>query len=141
MDYLCGYQPGETRYHLGFHLVEEHNPEIDWQTKRVKMSRCPEKCQTCRAEVRKETQAQRVQTRAAAKRLLECRQGPHPVLVEEVEDEEFSESEVEDESSSDAGDDADPVAPEDEFEEGDRLFYISLPTEAEFIRATQTVSQ
>ena len=26
------------------------------------------------------------------------------------------------------------------FEEGDRLFYVKMPTEAEFIRATQTTS-
>ena len=39
---------------LGFTWLEEHNPEIDWQTRKVKMSRCPEKCQTCHQEVNAE---------------------------------------------------------------------------------------
>ncbi|KIJ35325.1 hypothetical protein M422DRAFT_262498 [Sphaerobolus stellatus SS14] len=60
--------------------------------------------------------AQRVQTRAAVKRLLECHWGLHPAMVEEVEDEEDLESKVKDKSSSEANDDTDPVALEDDFE-------------------------
>jgi hypothetical protein len=39
---------------LGFTWLEEHNPEIDWQTRQVKMSRCPTKCHACQAKVREE---------------------------------------------------------------------------------------
>jgi Retroviral aspartyl protease len=36
---------------LGFTWLQEHNPEINWQTRKVLMSRCPDKCHTCRSEV------------------------------------------------------------------------------------------
>src|SRR3979490_863971 len=39
---------------LGFTWLEEHNPEIDWQTRQVKMSQCPTKCHAVRPEVREE---------------------------------------------------------------------------------------
>jgi hypothetical protein len=123
---------------LGFTWLEEHNPEINWQTKEVKMSRCPDKCLTCRAEIRKEASVRRHKRKVEVRRLLKCRAGPHPTIVEDAEEED--ESEVKDDSLSDTDDEENPVAPEDRFEEGDRLFYINLPSEAEFIRATQTVS-
>ena len=39
---------------LDFTWLEEHNPEIDWQIRKVQMSRCLEKCQTCHKEVNSE---------------------------------------------------------------------------------------
>ena len=36
---------------LGFTWLREHNPEINWQTREVAMSRCPAKCHTCQSEV------------------------------------------------------------------------------------------
>ena len=62
--------------------------------------------------------------------------GPFPGLDPEGE----SEEEV-DLSDSDEPD-ADTTSSEDDlvFEEGDRLFYVKMPTEAEFIWATQTTS-
>ena len=36
---------------LGFDWLAKHNPEINWQTKEVKMSRCPEGCRTCQDEI------------------------------------------------------------------------------------------
>ncbi|KIJ23185.1 hypothetical protein M422DRAFT_121892, partial [Sphaerobolus stellatus SS14] len=65
-----------------FTWLEEHNPKIDWQTKEVKMSCCPNKCLTCRTEIHKE--ASKVEVR----RLLKCRVGPHPTMVEEAEEED-----------------------------------------------------
>jgi hypothetical protein len=35
---------------LGYNWMQNHNPEINWQTKDVKMSRCPLQCSTCRVE-------------------------------------------------------------------------------------------
>ena len=39
---------------LGFTWLQEHNPEIDWQTRKVVMSWCPDKCHTCRTDVWKQ---------------------------------------------------------------------------------------
>jgi predicted aspartyl protease len=38
---------------LGYNWLRNHNPEINWQTKDVKMSRCPLQCSTCRVEDRR----------------------------------------------------------------------------------------
>jgi hypothetical protein len=35
---------------LGYNWLRNHNLEINWQTKDVKMSRCPLQCSTCRVE-------------------------------------------------------------------------------------------
>ena len=43
---------GKQNMILGFTWLREHNPEIDWQTKEVRMSRCPPQCSTCRAEAK-----------------------------------------------------------------------------------------
>ena len=39
---------------LGYTWLKEHNPEIDWETNKVKMSCCPSRCDTCRSEVKAE---------------------------------------------------------------------------------------
>ncbi|KIJ31329.1 hypothetical protein M422DRAFT_131708, partial [Sphaerobolus stellatus SS14] len=105
---------------LGFTWLEEHNPKSDWQTK-------------------EEASARRHKKKVEVCCLLKCRSGPHPALVEEADDDD-DESDVKDDSPSATDDEANPVAPEDRFKEGDWLFYINLLTEEEFIRATQTVS-
>jgi hypothetical protein len=33
---------------LGYSWLREHNPEVNWSTGEVKMSRCPGRCSTCR---------------------------------------------------------------------------------------------
>ncbi|KIJ37150.1 hypothetical protein M422DRAFT_178428, partial [Sphaerobolus stellatus SS14] len=80
---------------LGFTWLKEHNPEINWQTKEVKMSRCPDKwaspdnkCLTCRTEIRKEASAWRHKKKDEVCRLLKCRSGPHPAFVEEADDDD-----------------------------------------------------
>ena len=42
---------------LSFTWLVEHNPEIDWQTRKVTLSRCPDKCHTCRKEIWEEQMA------------------------------------------------------------------------------------
>jgi hypothetical protein len=39
---------------LGYNWLRNHNLEINWQTKDVKMSRCPLQCSTCRVEDKRE---------------------------------------------------------------------------------------
>jgi predicted aspartyl protease len=41
---------GKQSLILGYNWLRNHNPEINWQTKDVKMSRCPLQCSTCRVE-------------------------------------------------------------------------------------------
>jgi hypothetical protein len=41
---------GKQSLILGYNWLRNHNPEINWQMKGVKMSRCPVQCSTCRVE-------------------------------------------------------------------------------------------
>jgi hypothetical protein len=41
---------GKQSLILGYNWLHNHNPEINWQTKDVKMSCCPLQCSTCRVE-------------------------------------------------------------------------------------------
>jgi predicted aspartyl protease len=45
---------GKQSLILGYNWLRNHNPEINWQTKDVKMSRCPLQCSTCRVEDRRD---------------------------------------------------------------------------------------
>src|SRR3981189_2828398 len=75
---------GKQSMILGFTWLREPNPEIDWQTKEVRMSRCPPQCSTCRAEAKVKRQAER----AATAQIHACRAGSFPVLIEEIVDED-----------------------------------------------------
>ena len=75
---------GKQSMILGFTWLREHNPEIDWQTKEVRMSRCPPQCSTCHAEAKVKRQAER----AATAQIHACRTGSFPVLIEEIVDED-----------------------------------------------------
>jgi hypothetical protein len=45
---------GKQSLILGYNWLCNHNPEINWQTKDVKMSRCPLQYLTCRVEDKRE---------------------------------------------------------------------------------------
>ena len=130
---------------LGFSWLEKHNPEVNWQTRTVQMSRCPESCRTCRATLR----AERQDKKQTAEHIQACRSGPFPVLVEDCEEEE-DEGDDPSASSSDSapfgtGDDmptfSDDVEP-DNYEPGDRIFATWLHPEPTptHVRATTSVS-
>jgi hypothetical protein len=122
-------QLGKQNLILGFTWLREHNPEVDWQTKEVRMSRCPSRCNTCRLDAKRVRREERV----AAAQTLACRAGAFPVLVEEVEDEEEPPGLLEDEEE----DDGDYT----EIEDGDGIFVATVYPDGACIRATSTVSQ
>jgi hypothetical protein len=140
---------------LGFPWLREHNPEVNWRTGEIKMSRCSQHCRTCFL-----TEKQRKRgIKRKEEKLRVCRAGPMPEAdvemretivqafeewVEETEEEEIEKilgmtTRLEDEGENE----------EEKIEEGDRIFYIALPptdpgpirTEhQEHIRAHATIS-
>ena len=72
---------------LGLTWLREHNPEVDWKTGEINMSRCPQHCRTCFLE---EKQKKKVDKRKGAK-LEMCREGSMPQLIKEDEDEDEEE--------------------------------------------------
>jgi hypothetical protein len=53
---------GKQRMILGYNWLHNHNPEINWQTKDVKMSQCPQQCSTCRVEDKRKAKMQKSTT-------------------------------------------------------------------------------
>jgi len=124
---------GKEKMILGLPWLRAHNPEVNWVTGEVKMSRCPEKCSLCREEVCEE----RKEARKEAQRIRACRMGPFPkTTVEEVDDE-----------GDDLAGEEEEEAPEEEQEEketvedGDRIFMTAIKPEEQHIRATGNFSQ
>ena len=73
---VCGL--GKQKLILGHSWLWKHNPEIDWVTQEVKMSRCPPRsCPGCRDEVCQEHAAQK----AESQRNDICTAGPSLRLV------------------------------------------------------------
>jgi hypothetical protein len=131
---------GKQKLILGYSWLRKHNPEIDWETRDVKMTRCPASCATCRDEVRKE----RREARVVARILRSVRAGPFPsICVVDTDDREGEDHEDDDDpdlpglipdSEDDSDDEDNPI------EDGDRIFYTRFGP-SEDIRATSTVSQ
>jgi hypothetical protein len=48
---------------LGYNWLREHNLEVDWITKEVKMSCCPGRCSTCRMEIKQERHLHQMEAR------------------------------------------------------------------------------
>jgi hypothetical protein len=53
---------GKQSLILGYNWLQNHNTEINWQTKDVKMSCCPIQCSTCRVEDKREAKMQKLMT-------------------------------------------------------------------------------
>src|SRR3981189_546174 len=132
---------GKQSMILGFTWLCEHNPEIDWQTKEVWMSRCPLQCSTCRTKAKVKRQAERV----ATVQIHACRTGSFPVLIKEIIDEDsyppkgVSEPDrgvADDDTHFDDGFD-------NEIEDSDCIFVAHIHGEDDehFVRAASTVSQ
>jgi hypothetical protein len=65
-------QLGKQHVILGYSWLQKHNPEIDWETKEVRMTRCPTGCRTCRDELRAVWRNEKL----AASILRQLREGP-----------------------------------------------------------------
>jgi hypothetical protein len=118
-------QLGKQQVILGYPWLRDHNPEIDWATGEVTMSRCPSLCRTCFTELKKERRTHK----ATTERMRRCRAGPMPTSDVELED-------VPD-LVPDSDDDEEET---EEVEEGDRIFYTAINQRSE-VRATSNISQ
>jgi hypothetical protein len=74
---------GKQNLILGYNWLCNHNPEINWQTKDIKMSRCPVQCSTCRVEDNRDVKIRKSTTC----QINACRSGAFPMMVEEDKDE------------------------------------------------------
>jgi hypothetical protein len=130
---------------LGYNWLRNHNPEINWQTKDVKMSRCPTQCSTCHIETKREAIAHK----ATISQINACRAGAFPSMIEELDDQDeathANANETEEEAQgeylafdNDLKFDADHI----EIEEGDCVFMAMVhPVDPQhFVRASSTVS-
>src|ERR1700678_973205 len=119
---VCGL--GKQKLILGHSWLREHNPEIDWVTQEVKMSRCPPRCcPGCRDEGRQERGARK----AEIWRMHACTAGFAPEI---------------DHDSHSSDEDTSEETPEP-IEDGDCIFATGLlPSPSSMdIRASSTISQ
>jgi hypothetical protein len=117
---------GRQNLILGHTWLKDHNPEVDWRTGKVEMSRCsPRCCNGCRTEAREE---RRILKQEAAS-ITACRSGSFPATVEDADEEE----EVDDEPTT-------SDIPFD-IEDGDQVWATGLIPEAQYIQASSTISQ
>lgn len=119
---------GGTELILGHPWLMEHNPEIDWTTGRITMSRCPGECrirhiQSQRRHKHRQRANRRCQTETQT--VTPC---PPLIKVEECENIEKWPEDLHPQSS-------------DEPEPGDRIFSIFLQPEPAFVCASSTISQ
>jgi predicted aspartyl protease len=134
---------GKQSLILGYNWLHNHNPEINWQTKDVKMSRCPLQCSTCRVEDRRDWMIQKSMT----SQINACRSGAFPAMTEEDEDESpHMDTDETDEEAQDTGpafdDDLDGEVNDFTIEEDDCVFMAMVhPVDPHhFVRASSTVS-
>jgi len=81
---------GKQKLILGHSWLQKHNPEIDWVTGEVKLSRCPPQCCSgCRDEARVE----RIARKAEIQRTEAISDGPALELHTDSEEEEPEEGE------------------------------------------------
>jgi hypothetical protein len=134
---------GKQSLILGYNWLCNHNPEIHWQTKDVKMSRCPLQCSTCRVEDKCNTKKRKSTT----SQINACRSGAFPSMTEEDEDESpHVNADETDEEAQDTGQafDNDLDSEVDDFtvEENDHVFMAMVhPVDPHnFVHALSMVS-
>jgi hypothetical protein len=135
---------GKQSLILGYNWLRNDNPEINWQTKDVKMSRCPLQCSTCRVEDKCNAKIRKSMT----SQINACRSGAFPTMTEEDEDESpHVNTDETDEEAQDTGlafdDDLDSEVDDFTIEEDDCVFMAMVhPVDPHhFVRASSTVSR
>jgi predicted aspartyl protease len=73
---------GKQSLILGYNWLHNHHPEINWQTKDVKMSHCPLQCSTCRVE----DKCDRMIRKSMTSQINACQLGAFPTMTAEDED-------------------------------------------------------
>jgi predicted aspartyl protease len=133
---------GKQSLILGYNWLQNHNLEINWQTKDVKMSHCPLQCSTCRVEDKHDTKMRKSTT----SQINACRLGVFPTMVEEDEDEfPHVNTDETDEEAHDIGlafdDNLDREVDDFTIEEDDRVFMAMVhPVDLHhFVCASSTV--
>jgi hypothetical protein len=136
---------GKQSMILGYNWLRNHNPEINWKTKDVKMSRCPIQCSTCRVKTKREAIAHK----ATILRINACQAGAFPSMIEELDDQDeathVNANETEEEVQGECpafDDDLEFDADHIKIEEGDCVFMAMVhPVNPQhFVRASSTVS-
>jgi hypothetical protein len=135
---------GKQSMILGYNWLHNHNPEINWQTKDVKMSRCPLQCSTCRVEDKCKVKIWKSMTL----QINACQAGAFPMMVEEVDEDEFPHMNMDetDEGAQDTcpafDDDLDSEVDDFTIEEDDHVFMAMVhPVDPHhFVRASSMVS-
>jgi hypothetical protein len=134
---------GKQSLILGYNWLCNHNPEINWQTKDVKMSCCPLQCSTCRVEDKREAKIQKSTT----SQINTCQSGAFPTMVEEDEDESpqvnMDETDEEAQDTCPAfDDDLDSEVDDFTIKEDDRIFMTMVhPVDPHhFVHASSMVS-
>jgi hypothetical protein len=134
---------GKQSLILGYNWLRNHNPEINWQIKDVKMSRCPVQCSTCRVEDKHDAKI----WKSTTSQINACRSGAFPRMVEEDEDESpHVDADETDEEAQDTGpaldDDLDSDVDNVIIKEDDCVFMmmVHLVDPQHFVRASSTVS-
>jgi hypothetical protein len=134
---------GKQSLILGYNWLCNHNPQINWQTKDVKMSRCPLQCSTCRVEDKRNRMIWKLTT----SQINACRSGAFPTMTAEDEDKSpHVNTEETDEEAQDLcpafDDDLDSEVDDFAIEEDDRIFMTMVhPVDPHhFVCALSTVS-
>jgi hypothetical protein len=134
---------GKQSLILGYNWLCNHNPEINWQTKDIKMSRCPVQRSTCRVKDKRDAEMRKLMT----SQINACRSGAFPMMVEEDEDEsphvnvDETDEEVQDTCTA-LDDDLDSDVDDVIIKEDDRVFMtmVHLVDPQHFVCASSTVS-
>jgi hypothetical protein len=117
---------GKQSMILRFTWLKKHNPEIDFRTRSVKMSRClPQCCVGCQMEWRDKQKAKKED----AQWINACHTSPLLAFVEDVDDED-DKPQLDPEST-----------PEEQLKEGNQIWATGLLPEPEHIWACSTISQ
>src|SRR5438270_13257931 len=126
---------GKQSMILGFTWLDKHNPEIDFRTRSVKMTRClPRCCIGCQTNRKAERSVKKEDTAC----INTCQMGPFPAFVEDA-DEEEDDSKCP--SDTERPSDVEPDDSDEPLEEGDHIWAMGLFPQAEHIRASAMVSQ